>query len=180
MARRPIVLYGLVLAALLLVSAAGYVIIADREPAWSRFDADLERQDDPPVDYSRAPRLDFPEAVRSFDTSLNRFIDRFFRATREGRYGEFRKMWTRELDPVNADAYARMWHNVQSVRVLDVTRIPPRGARVGDAYLVRARVRIDAGANQEEQIRHLRMLGIREAGEWVFAPVSLLARVTER
>ena len=109
--------------------------------------------------------------VHSNDSSVNRFIDRFIRATLEGRYADFRQMWTRRLDPVSAEKYLAIWKVVREVRVLDVQPIRKPDRSI-EAYLIKAEVQQDSGdlprQRQTNVTRWIRV--VREAGEWVFAP----------
>lgn len=165
--------YGLTLLALFMVSAVGYVLATgDAEPAVALDDF----SDEPALEPSNAPSIEFPERLRTFDSDVNRFIDRFIRVTREGRYSEFRKMWTRSIDPVSKDGYALIWTRVRQVRITSVARIA-RPERPDDvAYVITADVVMDDTAVQKKSQETYRMLIVREDGAWVFAPVSQLKR----
>lgn len=170
-------LNALIALAVLLVGTVGYVVFTGRERAWAEPD-DFSRSDDPVVPLDKAPVIEFPESQRTYDVTLNRFLDRFIRTTREGRYGEFRTMWTRDLDPVSAESYQKIWSNVRAVRIKQVVRAPKREGITIDAYVIEAEVEIapESGHAPSELNRTIRMLAIREGDDWVFAPPSVLRK----
>jgi len=165
-------LYLLVLTALLLGSAAGYVVFGsggEAETSWGEA-AELEQQDDPPVDLSRAPTIEFAERLRSYDWRVNALIDRFIRITRQGRYTEFRTLWTQQLDPVSADEYAHIWTRVRRVAVRELRPIPAAGRSAPPRYLLRCDVQLDESVPEKQRHRTIRMMIVHEEEHWVFAP----------
>lgn len=162
---RQIVVYALILAALFVLSTMGYIVISGRDAA-----APTEDREIVVVDTSHPPTMDFPERLRTFDSHANLLIDRFIRTTRRGQYSEFRKMWTRKLDPISAESYERIYGRIREVRVLSVE---PVGGPPADEYLLTAEVRVGSAEQPAERpTRTIRIRIIREEGEWVFAPPS--------
>src|SRR5438105_961417 len=135
-------LYALVVLALAMVSTVAYVLITGDERERITNDADPS----PPLpEFNSPPTLVFPERLRTYDSSLNRFIDHFIRATLEGHYNDFRQMWTRRLDPVSSEKYLRIWKVVREVRVVDVRPLRKADGTI-EAYLIGAEVKQDPGS----------------------------------
>ena len=159
-------IYALTLIALMMVSMVVYVLVTGEERGLAS-----DEPEAPSAEFKNPPVLVFPERLRTFDSSLNRFIDRFIRATLEGRYDEFRQMWTRRLDPVSADKYLRIWKVVREVRVLDIQPIRTQNGTI-EAYLIKAEVKEEPIEGDKkrgtDEIRWIR--AVREGDEWVFAP----------
>ena len=152
-----------------MIAMAGFALLADdADPSVDAIDDEpVATRPDPPV-------IAFPDDLRSNDLSLNQAIDRFIRITREGRYGEFRQLWTRREDPISAEKYKAVWTQLREARVKEVRPLPASPGGEAGAYLIRIEVRRDAANPSRKKTGELRLKAVREAGEWVFglyAPV---------
>lgn len=164
--------FFLIAMALLLGSAVGYVVLGGGADAGLEADVDPEVRDDPPLDPTHAPTIEFPEGRRTYDWQVNALIDRFIRITRQGRYTEFRTLWTQSLDPVSAEEYTHIWQRVRYVSVMEIRAIPAATRDGFASYLLRCEVRLDDAVPERQRQRNVRMLIVREGDRWVFAPPS--------
>jgi hypothetical protein len=168
---RRIGLYALILLAMSLLGASSFVLLGGVDDGGGGFAEDFQREDDPPLDLRQAPLIEFPENVRSYDSAVNRLIDRLIRTSREGRYSEFRTLWTRRLDPVSAEEYAHIWSRIRRVRVLSLTRSPSAPAGGEPSYLLQSEVELDESTPPDKRTRRVRLMIVQENDEWVFAPL---------
>ncbi len=158
----------LVLLALALLSIVGYVLITeDRLSGLSEEPQRIE----PIVDLSRRPEVSFPTTLRSYDPSVNVFVDRFIRVCQEGRYSELRLMYTRRLEPPTARAFVAMFNAVRGIRMRALERLPPLRALPGPVYRLVADCDLEEFAvKQGRRTRRVQVAIVQEEGEWRLAP----------
>ncbi|MFO0972312.1 MAG: hypothetical protein U1A27_02570 [Phycisphaerae bacterium] len=171
--RQPIIrragLLAFILLALGLLSIVTYVLVSETRG----FDPLAEvRLIDPPVDPARAPRVAFPTLARSFDPALNQFIDRFIRVCTQGRYSEFRLMYTRRLDPPGERTFVAMFNAVEAVRIQSLDKLPPLRLLSGPVYRLRLEIDLaDYAVRRSQKTRLLQVAVVQEGGEWAVAPL---------
>lgn len=167
-ALRRFALYGLILLALALVSAVIFVVATD-EPILADEDAF------PPVvilDPEKRPRFDFPEAARTYDLSLNQFIDRFARVCMEGRYTDFRLMLSRRRPPILPARFESNFNALKNVRILGIEKAPLRAANAPPVYIMKAEYELkDFAVRQGQRIRQVQVALVQEDGEWRMGPI---------
>ncbi|MFQ5424671.1 MAG: hypothetical protein ACE5F9_11915 [Phycisphaerae bacterium] len=172
-------LYGLILLALTLVSAVVFVIATDNE----LLGTDDVFVDALPLDPEKRPNFVFPESVRTYDTSLNRFIDRFVRICMQGRYSEYRLMHTNRAEPISADRFASIYHAVKETRILAVEALPdlPDLAGIdGPVYIMLSEYDLEDYADPDgARTRRIRVAITKEGGRWRIGsiPGDLLDRL---
>lgn len=166
---RRIGLLALILVALALLSVVGYVLITEDRAVGA---ADEEDRPEFTVDLSSPPVFEFPTSARSFDPSLNQFVDRFVRMCLGVRYSEFRRMYTRRLDPPNARAFVSMFNAVEKVRVVALDKLPPLKSVPDPAYRLVAEYDLrEFAVKRGRKTRRIQVAVFQEEGEWVIAPL---------
>jgi len=165
---RRFVLYSLILLALALVSGVIFVIVTD--------DAILASDDAFPelviVDPEKRPRFDFPEAARTFDLSLNQFVDRFARVCMEGRYSDFRLMLSRRRPPILPPRFEANFNALKNVRILSIEKVPLGPDSPSPVYVMKAEYELkDFAVRQGQRTREVHVAIAREEGEWRIGPI---------
>jgi hypothetical protein len=159
---------GLSLLGLTLVSVVGYVLfIEDRYAGLEAAPSSME----PLLDLTRAPKFVFPVESRSFDPTLNQFIDHFARVCLDGRYSEFRLLYTRRLDPPPSRHFVSMFNAVREIRVIALEKLPPIPTIEGPVYRLEAEYELEDYAVKESPRKRLHVAVIQEDGAWVIAPL---------
>ncbi len=129
----------------------------------------------------KMPRFVFSDEVRTYDLSLNRFVDRFLRVCSEAKYSEFRLMLSRRSgDPVLAQRFEKMFIVLKEARIESVKRLPDVPEIQGPAYLLTATYDLEDHALKAKKTGHVVRLAIsREEGEWRIGPIpaEALARL---
>ncbi|RIK69946.1 MAG: hypothetical protein DCC66_06945 [Planctomycetota bacterium] len=154
--------------ALLLTSAAVFVVMTD-DPILAVDDVFPE-----PVilDPERHPNFIFPEAARTSDLAVNRFVDRFARVCTTGKYSEFRLMLSRKHPPILPPRFESNFNAVKQVRVLSVDRLPPLpGANVPLAVLNVEYELEEFAAKSGVTTKQVRVAIVREDGELRIGPI---------
>ncbi len=133
------------------------------------------------VPADKAPRFVFSDEVRTYDLSLNRFVDRFLRVCSEAKYSEFRLMLSRRSgDPVLAQRFEKMFIVLKEARIESVKRLPDVPEVQGPVYLLTATYDLEDHALKAKKTGHVVRLAIsREEGEWRIGPIpaDALARL---
>ena len=170
---RRIALIGLILLAGCLVSAVIWVIVAD-PPVIA-----VEGVFPEPVypNPELRPRFVFADEQRTYDLSLNRFVDRFFRVCAEGRYSEFRLMLSTKVMPRRFES---MFNALKEAKVLSIKKLPPLPEIEGPVYILTSEYELEDYASQGRKSGNIMRLAIsKEGGEWRFGriPHDALARL---
>ncbi|MCZ6699484.1 MAG: hypothetical protein O7D94_11180 [Planctomycetota bacterium] len=166
-------LYGLILLALTLVSIVVFVIVTDKS---------VSAEDDifPPevtVDPELSPKFVFPESVRTFDTTLNRFVDHFARVCVTGDYSDFRLLYTRHDSPAPPGRFVAMFHAINDVNILALEKlpfdhVPDHPDLQGPVYIMLAEYDLEPYADPEKTgPRRIRLAIAKEEGEWRIGPI---------
>lgn len=169
-ARNPL-LYLAVIAAVL-VGIVLYVVFADSDTTYSISDAFPETVIAPP---ENAPDFLFPDELRSTDLELNRFVDRFFRICAEGKYSEFKLMYTtkpgQEISPARFES---TFNVLKAARIKQLRRLPDLPQFDGPTWLLVAEFDLEAYAPTKQKEGNIIRLAIgREDGRWrLLGPVT--------
>jgi hypothetical protein len=173
---RRLALYGLIMLAFLLTSAAVFVVMTD-DPLLAVEDAFPE-----PVilDPERHPSFIFPEAARTSDLVVNRFVDRFARVCTSGKYSEFRLLLSRRHPPILPPRFESNFNAVKQVRVLAVELLPPISGAVVPMALLHVEYELeDFAVRNGVSRKQVQVAIVREQGELRIGPVpgDALARL---
>jgi hypothetical protein len=165
-----------VLLAVLLVTAVAVVLLTE--------DEFLDAEDVFPevviLDEENRPDFVFHESARSYDLSLNRFVDRFARVCMEGRYSDFRLMLSsRSGGPIVARRFESMFNALKQVRILslekhviDPERLPDFPGFDGVIYVMVAEYDLEDYAVLGHEPTERRQLAIaKENGVWRIGPI---------
>jgi hypothetical protein len=162
-------LAGAVTLAVVLVGAVVAVMVSD--------DPVLDPEDVFPeaviVSGDRRPEIVFPERVRTFDLSLNRFVDRFVRVCMQGKYSDFRLMLSsRAGDPIVASRFESMFNALKQVRILAIDQAPDIPGLEGPVYVMLVEYDLEPSAvRRGEQSERRRLAILKENGEWRIGPI---------
>lgn len=166
--RRVGLLALIVLASGLLSVVAFVLATGEASEPWE----DEPRMTEPRVDTDRAPEFVFPTTARSYDPSLNAFIDRFARACLSGKYSEFRLLFTRRLDPPSERGFVAMFNACREIRVVRVDKLPDLKQIPGPAYRLVAEYDLHEHAvKQGARTRRIQVAVLKENGDWAVAPL---------
>ncbi len=163
------VLLVLILLASGLLTVVAYVLATGEstEP-WE----EEARVSEPEIDTSKAPGFVFPTTARSYDPSLNAFIDRFARACLSGKYSEFRLLFTRRLEPPSDRAFVSMFNACREIRIVSVDKLPELKQIPSPAYRLVAEYDLHSFAVKHgTPTRRIQVAVYKENGEWVVAPL---------
>lgn len=169
-------LYGSVLLAVLLGGAVVVVLVTEDE----LLDADDVFPEVVILSPDKRPDFVFPESARSYDLSLNRFVDRFARVCMEGRYSDFRLMLSsRAGGPIVARRFESMFNALKQVRILslekhviDPERLPDVPGFDGVVYVMVAEYDLEDYAVFDGKATERRQLAIaKENGVWRIGPI---------
>ncbi|MFQ6047935.1 MAG: hypothetical protein ACE5K7_01040 [Phycisphaerae bacterium] len=120
------------------------------------------------------PKFVFPEALRSREPELSRFISEFVQVCLRGDYAGYRLRVSRQCEPVGRDTFERAWHAVKQVRVRSIRRLDGAVKYPPPVYLVRADVELREPA--KKPLREVALLIFREQGQWTTAPAGRVLR----
>jgi hypothetical protein len=165
---RRFALYGLILLALTAVSAVVFVIATDRPGL-----AEEEAFPEPVIlDLERRPHFVFPVSVRTFDLSLNQFVDRFARVCMQGKYSDFRLMLSRRRPPILPPRFESNFNALKKVRITVIERLPTVPGMEGPIYLMNAEYELeDFAVKGGQSTRHVQVAVTREDGTWRIGPI---------
>ena len=170
--RRRLGLLGLVLLAMGLLTTVAVVVTSD-----GQMDVDGPFPEPVFIDPGKRPRFVFPDEVRTYDLSLNRFIDRFFRVCAEGKYSEFRLMLATTVLPKRFES---MFNALKTAQVLSIRKLPELPEIPGPIYVLTARYDLEDYATKQQSSGNTIRLGInKEHGQWRIGPIprAALARL---
>jgi len=162
---RRLGLYGLIVLAVGLVSTVVAVVLND--------DVLIDEEDAFPeqvfIDPQKRPQFVFPDEVRTYDLSLNRFIDRFFRICAEGKYSEFRLMLATTVMPKRFES---MFNALKTARILAIRKLPNLPEIKGPVYVLTARYDLEDYATRQKATGNIIRLAIsKEQGNWRIGPI---------
>ncbi|MBN2562211.1 MAG: hypothetical protein JXQ75_14905 [Phycisphaerae bacterium] len=162
-------LIGLVALAVTMVSVV--VVVMTTED--TMIDADEAFPDPVVVDPAKRPEFVFPESVRTFDLSLNRFVDRFARVCMDGKYSDFRLMLSsRAGDPIVASRFESMFNALKQVRILAIDKLSNVPGFDHPVYIMLAEYDVeDYAATEGKQSERRRLAIVKESGEWRIGPI---------
>ncbi|HKQ49252.1 MAG TPA: hypothetical protein VJZ71_14365 [Phycisphaerae bacterium] len=165
---RRVALYGLILLALTFVSAVVFVLATDRPSI-----ADDEAFPEPVIlDLERRPNFVFPVSARTYDLSLNRFVDRFARVCMQGQYSDFRLMLSRSRPPILPPRFESNFNALKNVRILQIERLPDVPQVEGPVYLMSAQYELEEFAVKGgKSVRQVQVAITREDGDWRIGPI---------
>lgn len=165
---RRVALYGLILLALTFVSAVVFVLATDRPTI-----ADDEAFPEPVIlDLERRPHFVFPVSARTYDLSLNRFVDRFARVCMQGKYSDFRLMLSRSRPPILPPRFESNFNALKNVRILQIERLPDVPQVEGPVYLMNAQYELeDFAVKGGKSVRQVQVAITREDGDWRIGPI---------
>lgn len=165
---RRFALYGLILLALTFVSAVVFVIATDRPSL-----AEDEAFPEPVIlDMERRPNFIFPVSARTYDLSLNQFVDRFARVCMQGKYSDFRLMLSRRRPPILPPRFESNFNALKNVRILEIEALPPVPGVEGSVYLMNAEYELeDFAIKGGKSKRDVQVAITREDGEWRIGPI---------
>ncbi len=165
---RRVALYGLILLALAFVSAVVFVLATDRPTI-----ADDEAFPEPVIlDLERRPNFVFPVSARTYDLSLNRFVDRFARVCMQGKYSDFRLMLSRSRPPIHPPRFESNFNALKNVRILQIERLPDVPQVEGPVYLMNAQYELeDFAVKGGKSVRQVQVAITREDGDWRIGPI---------
>ncbi len=162
-------LLALVMLAIGLLVVVFYVLVSEQTA--DELDVEITLTE-PPVDTSRPPAFTFPTTMRTYDTSLNAFVDRFARACLTGRYSEVRKLFTRRIEPPSDKAFVTMFNAVRSLRIESLDRLPPLKSFDGPVYRLVAECTLqDFAVKHGPPTRRVQVGIIQENGDWALTPL---------
>lgn len=165
---RRFALYGLILLALVMLSAVVFVFASDERTLTAE-----EAFPEPVVlSAEKRPRFVFPISARTFDLSLNRFVDRFARVCMEGKYSEFRLMLSRRRPPILPDRFESNFNALRRVTIQSIDQAPVTPGQEGPLYLMTAQYELeDYAVRGGEKIKQV-VVGIaHEEGQWRLGPI---------
>lgn len=166
---RRLGLFGLILLAIGLLTTVAMVVVED--DAYT--DADSPFPEPVFVDPEKRPRFLFPDEVRTYDLSLNQFVDRFFRICSEGKYSEFRLMLATTVLPKRFES---MFNALKTAQVLSIIKLPELPEIPGPIYVLTARYDLEDYATRQPAAGNVIRLGIKkEHGQWRIGPIPRAA-----
>jgi hypothetical protein len=161
-------LYGLILLALALVSGVIFILVTE--------DSVLTVAEGFPepviLDPEKRPHFVFPESARTYDLSLNQFVDRFARACMSGKYSDFRLMLSTKRPPVLPQRFESNFNALKEVRILGIEKLPEVPDIVGPVYLMQAAYDLQEYAvRRGERTKQVHVAIAQEDGQWRIGPI---------
>lgn len=161
-------LYGLILLAFFFVSAVVFVLVTEE-----RVLTEDEAFPEPVIlDAENSPEFEFPVAARTYDLSLNRFVDRFARVCREGKYSDFRLMLSSRRPPILPPRFESNFNALKRVKILDIEKMPEMPETPGPVYVMTTEYELeDFAAKTGEAVKRVSVAIAKEEGEWRLGPI---------
>ena len=173
---RRFFLYGLSLLALAMISGVIFVLLTDESVLTV-----TEAFPEPVIlDPEKRPHFVFPEAARSYDLSLNEFVDRFARVCMQGKYSDFRLMLSTRRPPILPARFESNFNALKEIRVLGLEKVPDTPGATGSVYLMKAAFDLqDFAVRRGDKTREVHVAIAKEDGRWRIGPVphEALARL---
>lgn len=125
------------------------------------------------IDPHKRPDIVFPDSVRTYDLSLNCFVDRFARVCMQGRYDDLRLLLsTRSGDPIVAKRFESMFNAIKQVHILALEQVRGLPNSEGPVYVLKAEyVLEDFAATKSRQIETVRLAIAKEDDAWRIGPI---------
>jgi len=169
-ARNPLLYLAVV--ATLLAGTVAYVVFAEDQAPYTTDDIFPE-----PVvtDPGRAPDFVFPDELRSTDLELNRFVDRFFRICAEGKYSEFKLMYTnRPGQEISPERFESTFNVLKAARITQLRRLPDFPQFEGPTWLLVAEFDLEEYAPTKQKTGNVIRLAIgRDDDRWrLLGPIT--------
>ncbi|RIK66752.1 MAG: hypothetical protein DCC65_08460 [Planctomycetota bacterium] len=161
-------LYGLILLAFTLVSAVAFVFLTEETVL-----TEEEAFPEPVILNPEArPDFEFPVAARTYDLTLNRFVDRFARVCMQGKYSDFRLMLSNRRPPILPPRFESNFNALKKVRILGIEKLPDLPEIPGPIYLMSAEYELeDFAVRGGERVKQVQVAIAREDGEWRLGPI---------
>lgn len=161
-------LYGLILLALALVSGVIFVLVTD-----SSVLTVPEAFPEPVIlNPEKRPHFVFPESSRTFDLSLNQFVDRFARVCMEGKYADFRLMLSTKRPPILPPRFESNFNALKQVRILALEKLPDVPGTAGPIFLMQAGYELkDFAVRRGERTKQVHVAVTQEDGQWRIGPI---------
>jgi hypothetical protein len=167
-APRRIGLYVLILLALAMMSGVLFVLVTGDDP----INTDTAFPEPVILDPEKRPRFVFDEAVRTYDLSLNQFVDRFARVCMEGRYSDFRLMLSTRQPPTLPPRFESNFNALKEVRILGLEKLPDLPGSTTPVYLMKAQYEVqDFAVRHGQRTRQVHVAVARENGQWRIGPI---------
>ncbi len=125
------------------------------------------------IDPHKRPNIVFPDSVRTYDLTLNCFVDRFARVCMQGRYDDLRLLLsTRSGDPIVAKRFESMFNAIKQVRILALEQVRGLPNSEGTIYILKAEyVLEDFAATKSRQSETVRLAIAKEDDAWRIGPI---------
>ncbi|HPF40156.1 MAG TPA: hypothetical protein P5081_10655 [Phycisphaerae bacterium] len=112
------------------------------------------------------PNFRFPDELRTTDLEVNRFIDRFFRICEEGKYSEFKLMYTsqpgQEIPPARFES---TFNVLKEARITQLRRLPELKQLEGPTWLVVAEFDLENSALVDKKEGNIIRLVVGKEGD---------------
>ena len=175
-ALRRFLLYTLVLLAFAMVSGVIFILLTDESVLTV-----AEAFPEPVIlDPEKRPHFVFPDAARTYDLSLNEFVDRFARVCMQGKYSDFRLMLSTRRPPILPARFESNFNALKEVRILGLEKVPDMPEQDGPVYVMKAAYDLqDFAAKKGEKTREVHVAIAKEDGRWRIGPIphEALARL---
>ncbi|MCB9855916.1 MAG: hypothetical protein H6818_09545 [Phycisphaerales bacterium] len=165
-------LFLLAVAAVVLGTTVVVVVMRDEDPDYSTEDIFPEVvHPDPEL----IPKFKFPDELRTTDLEVNRFIDRFFRICGEGKYSEFKLMYTsqpgQEIPPARFES---TFNVLKEARITQLRRLPDLKQFEGPTWLIVAEFDLEKkiAAVNEYAGNVIRLVVGKEGGRLKIRPIT--------
>lgn len=165
---KRVALYALILTAFVMVSAVVVVLLSDDTPPTAE-----EAFPEPVIlNLERRPNFVFPVAARTYDLSLNQFVDRFARVCMEGRYTDFRLLLSRRRPPILPPRFESNFNALKRVRIRAIEQMPAVPDVEGQVYLMSAEYELeDHAVRAGERVKEIHVALTQEEGAWRIGPI---------
>lgn len=164
-------LFILAVIAAVLGTTVVVVIMRDEGPVYSSGEV---FQEDVHPDPELKPKFEFPDELRTTDLEVNRFIDRFFRICGEGKYSEFKLMYTsqpgKEIPPARFES---TFNVLKEARITQLRRLPDLKQLEGPTWLVVAEFDLeDYATMKKKEGNTIRLVVGKEDGRLKIRPIT--------
>lgn len=125
-------------------------------------------------DPERIPTFKFPDELRTTDLEVNRFIDRFFRICEEGKYSEFKLMYTsqpgQEIPPARFES---TFNVLKEARITQLRQLPDLKQFEGPTWLIVAEFDLEKfAAVDKKEGNIIRLVVGKESGRLKIRPIT--------
>lgn len=164
-------LFILAVLAAVLGTTVVVVVLRDEDSVYSIEEAFPE---DAVVNEELTPKFKFPDELRTTDLEVNRFIDRFFRICGEGKYSEFKLMYTSQPGrEIPLARFESTFNVLKEARITKVRRLPDLEQFEGPTWLVVADFDLENYAPVDKYEGNvIRLVVGRESGRLKIRPIT--------